>query len=270
MSQVAQVGDFCPYTDCPDDGKPPCAKQTNREKYGLPHAGYQRYRCNACGRTFVETPGHALLPTAPVGGRPPGNAGADRRREPRQQYRTRQRAQRGHHLGVVARSGAPCRGDRRCLAGPVYTQTRAVGRYGGLHQTHARKTGAGLGDGGDIWRATMIDKDTRLRLACGIASTETAAHGEVFATLKQCGPPDAPPPTVADGWGGVDEAMGHVYGQVPPDRGRGRPPTQKPPQADWHYLPVMKQRDAHGRLLGIHVQGWRGSAGARRLSNART
>lgn len=100
----------------------------------------------------------------------------------------------------------------------------------------------------------MIDMDTRLRVARGIAPTETEAHREVFETLKQRGHPDAPPPTVSDGWGGVDEAMVQVYGQVPPYSGRGRPPTQKQPQAGWHYLQVVKQRDAHGRLLGIRLQ----------------
>jgi transposase-like protein len=57
MPQLAQVGDFCPYTDCPDYGKPQSARQTNLAKYGLTRAGRQRYRCKACGRTFVETPG---------------------------------------------------------------------------------------------------------------------------------------------------------------------------------------------------------------------
>lgn len=100
----------------------------------------------------------------------------------------------------------------------------------------------------------MIEMDTRLRVARGIAPMETEAHREVFETLKQRGHPDAPPPTVSDGWGGVDEAMVQVYGQVPPYSGRGRPPTHKQPQVGWHYLQVVKQRDAHGRLLGIRLQ----------------
>ncbi len=44
------------------------------------------------------------------------------------------------------------------------------------------------------------------------------------------------------------------YGQVPPDSGRGRPPTRKPPHAGWHSRQVVKPRDAHGRLLGTRVQ----------------
>lgn len=57
MPQLAQVGDFCPYTDCLDYGTPQSATQTNLEKYGLTHSRRQRYRCKACGRTFVETQG---------------------------------------------------------------------------------------------------------------------------------------------------------------------------------------------------------------------
>ena len=45
----------------------------------------------------------------------------------------------------------------------------------------------------------MIDMDTRLRVARGIAKTETAAAQIVFETLKQRGHPDKPPPTISDG-----------------------------------------------------------------------
>jgi len=57
MPPLAQVGDFCPYADCPDYGTPQSARQTNLETYGLTHSRRQRYRCKACGRTFVETQG---------------------------------------------------------------------------------------------------------------------------------------------------------------------------------------------------------------------
>lgn len=39
----------------------------------------------------------------------------------------------------------------------------------------------------------MIDSDTRLRVASGIAKTETEASQIVFTTLKQRGHPDTPP-----------------------------------------------------------------------------
>lgn len=99
----------------------------------------------------------------------------------------------------------------------------------------------------------MIDMDTRLRAARGIAKTETQASTEVFQTLKGRGHPDAPPPTISDGWGGIDDAMVEVYGRVPAYGGRGRPPTRKRPQRGWQYVQMVKQRN-NGRVVGIHLR----------------
>ncbi len=96
----------------------------------------------------------------------------------------------------------------------------------------------------------MIEIDTRLRVARGIAKTETQASTEVFETLKRRGHPEAPPAVVSDGWGGIKQAMIAVYGQVPSYKGRGRRPTKKRPVEGWQYLQVVKQRDTHGRFLG--------------------
>ena len=99
----------------------------------------------------------------------------------------------------------------------------------------------------------MLDMDTRLRAARGIAKTETEASIEVFQTLKRRGHPDAPPPTISDGWGGIDDAMVEVYGRVPAYKGTGRPPTRKRPQPGWQYVQMVKQRE-HGRVVGIKVR----------------
>ena len=99
----------------------------------------------------------------------------------------------------------------------------------------------------------MVDMDTRLRVARGIAKTETEASQVVFETLKRRGHPDAPPPTVSDGWGGIDNAMVEVYGLVPEYQGRGRPPTRKRPQPGWQYLQVVKQRQ-NGRVVGTELR----------------
>jgi hypothetical protein len=99
----------------------------------------------------------------------------------------------------------------------------------------------------------MIDSDTRLRAASGIAKTETEASEIVFATLKQRGHPDKPPPTISDGWGGIREAMVAVYGRVPPYSGQGRPPTLKRPGQDWQYLQMVKQRE-NGRVIGTELR----------------
>jgi hypothetical protein len=99
----------------------------------------------------------------------------------------------------------------------------------------------------------MIDMDNRLRVARGIAKTETEASVEVFETLKRRGHPNAPPPTMSAGWGGIDDAMVAVYGQVPEYQGHGRPPTRQQPQPGWQYLQAVKQRE-HGRIVGVDLR----------------
>lgn len=99
----------------------------------------------------------------------------------------------------------------------------------------------------------MIDMDTRLRVARGIDKTETLGSIKVFQTLKKRGHPDGPPPTISDGWGGIDEAMVGVYGKVPEYKGWGRPPTKKHPQPGWHYAQMVKQR-RKGRVIGTKLR----------------
>jgi len=79
----------------------------------------------------------------------------------------------------------------------------------------------------------------------------------VFETLKKRGHPDAPPPLVSDGWGGVDEAIIAVYGAVPAYTGIGRPPTRKRPQPGWQYLQVVKQRQESSERHCAWSRSWR-------------
>lgn len=100
----------------------------------------------------------------------------------------------------------------------------------------------------------MLDMDSRLRVARAIEKDETQASIGVFRLLQRRGHPDGPPPTISDGWGGIDEAMVEVYGVVPEYAGRGRPPTRKQPGTDWQYLQMVKQRDEHGRFEGTKLR----------------
>ena len=120
--------------------------------------------------------------------------------------------------------------------------------------TREKKSYPETEESGQFWRSTMLDMDSRLRVARGIAKNETLASVEVFKTLKRRGHPDGPPPTISDGWGGIDDAMIEVYGVVPEYSGRGRPPTRKRARPGWLYLQMVKQRDEHGRVKGIKLR----------------
>jgi hypothetical protein len=127
-------------------------------------------------------------------------------------------------------------------------------RSGLMSVTREKKSYPETDKSGQFWRSTLLDIDSRLRVARGIAKDETLASRAVFRTLQQRGHPDAPPPLISDGWGGIDEAMIDVYGCVPEYGGLGRPPTRKKPGADWMYLQMVKQRDEHGRFQGTKLR----------------
>ena len=112
---------------------------------------------------------------------------------------------------------------------------------------------------GQFMRSTMLDMDSRLRAARAIEKDETQASMGVFQMLKRRGHPEGPPPTISDGWGGIDQAMIAVYGQVPEYAGCGRPPTRKKPGTDWLYLQMVKHRDARGHFAGTKLKAIFGS-----------
>ena len=60
MSELAQVGDYCPNEDCQDYGKLQNAAQQNIIKFGKTKKGRQRYCCKSCKQTFTETKGTLL------------------------------------------------------------------------------------------------------------------------------------------------------------------------------------------------------------------
>lgn len=126
--------------------------------------------------------------------------------------------------------------------------------FGRMSAIREKKRYPETDESGQFWRSTMLDMDSRLRVARGIAKDETQASIEVFPILKQRGHPDGPPPTISDSWGGIDDAMVEVYGQVPEYGGRGRPPTRKKPSPGWMYLQMVKQRDGHGRFKGTKLR----------------
>jgi len=64
MEQFAKPGDFCPNQACPDyqklqanQSKPAQTGKPNIIKAGKTRKGVQRFRCQTCGKYFVETSG---------------------------------------------------------------------------------------------------------------------------------------------------------------------------------------------------------------------
>jgi hypothetical protein len=82
-------------------------------------------------------------------------------------------------------------------------------------------------------------------------------EGEVamalMSQLQDRSHPDKPPATATDGKGSYREAMVETWGQVPEYAGQGRPPTNKQPQPDWHYVQVIKHHTGY-RLTGITIK----------------
>jgi hypothetical protein len=64
-----------------------------------------------------------------------------------------------------------------------------------MSATKEKKSYPETDESGQFWRSTMIDMDSRLRVARGIAKNETMASVEVFRTLKRRGHPDGPATT---------------------------------------------------------------------------
>jgi hypothetical protein len=75
----------------------------------------------------------------------------------------------------------------------------------------------------------------------------------LMAQLRDRSHPDKPPAIATDGQGSYRQALVETWGQVPHYAGRGRPPTKKQPQPDWHYVQVIKHRTGY-RLTGITIK----------------
>jgi hypothetical protein len=85
-----------------------------------------------------------------------------------------------------------------------------------------------------------------------VTKTESEGAVQVMQMLKKAHP-HAPPALATDAKGGYEEAMIETWGEAPPYRGRGRPPTRKQPGPDWKYLQVQKIRSG-SRLIEVQTE----------------
>jgi len=98
---------------------------------------------------------------------------------------------------------------------------------------------------------TLLETDTRLRVARAIEKKEAEGSLEVMRTLKRRAHPEAPPPVVSDGGSGCAEAMIELWGEIPAYKGTGRYPKYKQALPGWEHLRVVKQRDEKGHVVGL-------------------
>ena len=103
---------------------------------------------------------------------------------------------------------------------------------------------------GSCWCETILEVETRLRVAQGIGKSESEACAQALRQMQEQGQATLPA-MVSDGWGGIREAMVEVYGEVPAYGGRGRPPTRPQARPEWRYLQMVKHRSPTGKLLSI-------------------
>ena len=98
---------------------------------------------------------------------------------------------------------------------------------------------------------TLLESETRLRVARAIEKHEAEGSLEVMRTLKRRAHPQGPPPIVSDGGSGCADAMIEVWGEIPAYKGTGRYPKYKQALAGWQHLRVVKQKDEKGNVLGL-------------------
>lgn len=246
-NDLVSPGSFCWNQDCPDYGE---VNHGNMVKFGRTQKGIQRYRCKTCGKTFVETKGtvfygrhhsqETILECLALLAERNSLAAIHRVKEETVSEWLREAAKHVEEIEVLLLARYRLR----------RAQLDALWTYVG----HKGKRGHPEGDDrGTFWRGTVIDIDTRLRVGRAIEKDEERVSAALLAQLKTCGHPDAPPAIATDGKGGYRESMVETWGQVPEYAGRGRPPTRRQAQPDWHYLQVIKHHSGK-RLTGITIK----------------
>ena len=101
---------------------------------------------------------------------------------------------------------------------------------------------------------TLLETDTRLRVARALQKHEAEGSLEVMRLLKRRAHPHAPPPIVSDGGSGCADAMIEVWGEIPAYKGTGRYPKYKQALPGWQHLRLVKLRDERTRVVGLELR----------------
>ncbi|MCP3968904.1 MAG: IS1 family transposase, partial [Rhodobacteraceae bacterium] len=262
MANIVKVGGFCPNPDCPKHGQ---TEGNEIIRHGSTGQGKQRFRCKCCGQSFNENRGTLFYRkrtpekdiTEALAMLADGSGINSVSRVKGVKADTVVAWQR--EAGVLAEAVSDALlGDHE--AGP----SQVDGLWSFVVHKGSKKNLPETAFEGTFWRTTVLEMETRLRVAQGFGKSETAATEEAFGQLKGRGNPDAPPPLISDGWGGIDQALIEVYGHVPVYSGRGRPPTLKRPGEGWLYVMIIKHRDSTGNLVSVDRARARAQGGAGR------
>jgi len=148
------------------------------------------------------------------------------------------------HCARLAAGCSTCRSHRRRAFGRL---SGSRGQLDGLWAYVGNKVKKGYPETeatGQFWRSTLLDMDTRLRVARASPNGNGSFPG-VFQTLKErrgirCATADH-----VDGWGGIDDAMVTSWPSAGVSRPRSSADAQTSPTG-WQYLQFIKHRDAHG------------------------
>ena len=207
MSELASVGEFCPNDQCSDAGR---TGADNIIRYGKTGNGRQRYRCRTCGKTFSETTGTVFsgkrtpkdetietLAFVAEGVRLASLSRVKGYKESTIRNWLRQAAEHAEEVEHALMANMRLIEDSWTGSGPMSGKTTKRRRTLGRKAPKKDETADSCGSDppGEVWRATMIETETRLRVGRGIAGSEREATKAVFQTLKRHrGHPEAPRP----------------------------------------------------------------------------
>jgi transposase-like protein len=249
MTELVEVGSLCPNPECLKHGQ---TEGNEIIRFGQTRQGRQRFRCKCCGRCFNEnqgtlfyrkcTPEKEILETLALLAEGTRISSLSRAKGFKEDTILTWLRQAGEHAEAV---------EEVLLHDYEVGPSQIDGLWSYVGHKGAKKKLPETQTEGTFWRTTVLESETRLRVARGLEKSETAASEQAFGQLRQRGNPETPPPLVSDGWGGIDQALIGVYGQVPSYRGRGRPPTRKQPGENWQYLQIIKHRDSTGNLIDV-------------------
>ena len=196
MAALTQVGAFCPNPECADYGQVQTDHPASIIRFGFSKAGHQRYQCKTCGQTFTETKG-TLFYRRRASESEILKALAQIAEGSRISSVSRTTGHKEDTLLAWLREAARKLKPSKTSCWPTIKSRAANWTVCGLMSEQGKKDYPETAETGQFWRSTMIDMDARLRVARGIAKTETEASRTVFQTLKDRGHPDAPPPTMS-------------------------------------------------------------------------